>query len=155
MLKKPFDTGTPTNMRRTFSTLALLLLCACASETTKYQIGETGALQDRAEAENTAARSTARVIGENELDRPVKILSSPFPDYPPWLRNDRYVGLVRLEFVVQPDGSVANATVVGSPSPELAAISLHAIMRWRFEPPMRGGVPVAVRVRQEFDFRLR
>ena len=142
-------------MRLIVSILALALLSACASDTTRYRVGTgDGPLQPRAEAERTHATRPSSG-GENlNLDKPLKIVFSPFPEYPRGLRNDNFVGPVRLRFFVEPDGTVSNPSVVGSPSPALAALCLHAIMRWRFEPPTRAGKPVRVPATQEFVFSL-
>jgi TonB family protein len=146
----------PMKMQSTVSFLLLLLLSACAADSTRYRVvtGSPDApLQRRVDAEKTLADIQSS-SDKQDLDKPLKILYSPFPEYPPGLRNDNFVGLIRLRFFVEADGTVSNPSIVGSPPAALAAISLHAIMRWKFEPPTRGGAPIRVPVVQEFVFRL-
>lgn len=132
---------------------ALALLCGCATDTTRYVVGESGTSQTRADAEKTHRMSLPVRDGVG-LDSPLRAVSTSFPEYPPSLRNYNLVGSVRVRFFVEADGTVSNPSIVGSPPPALAALSLHAIMLWRFEPPIRGGKPVRVPVEQEFAFSL-
>jgi protein TonB len=94
-----------------------------------------------------------KVAPPQGLDSPAKVLSSRFPDYPQSLRNANVVGSVIVWFDVDTDGSVSNPVVLGSPPPELAALTLRAIMQWKFSPATKNGVPVRVRTGQTFVFK--
>ena len=131
--------------------LSLLITAACSTDAPKYRVGSTGAPQTREQAQQTHIESTATA---GQLDKPLKPISAPFPEYPSSLRNDGVVGKVRVRFTVESNGTVSNPVVLGSPPAELVAITLHSIMQWRFEPPLRGGKPGRVAVEQAFVFEL-
>ena len=82
------------------------------------------------------------------------MISSRFPEYPRHLIRREVTGSVVVEFIVDEAGKVIGPTVKGTPAPELAALALDAITQWRFEPAMKGGAPVKVRVRHEFVFKM-
>jgi TonB family protein len=108
----------------------------------------------RAEAQAIHAQSEPHLPGEMGLDSPPRILHSRFPDYPQKLRNADVTGVVVVRFFIEPDGTVSQPVVAGTPPAALAALSLDAIREWRFEPARKNGVPVRVRVQQSFDFRV-
>ena len=135
-----------------FAALAALLVSGCATDTATYSVGK-GAELTRAGAEAALAERVSSA-GSAKLDSPLKAISMPFPEYPQSFRDANIVGSVRVSFTIEADGTVSNPTVRGSPPPPLVAITLHAILRWRFEPPMRGGHPTKITATQEFGFRL-
>ncbi len=137
----------------------LLLVClalspGCSATPPQYEIEPSGSRQSRAEAEKAHAERMPQVPAQLNVDSPVRVLSSRFPDYPSQLQQAGIVGNVIVQFSVEPDGSVSQPMVLGAPPPELAAITLHAIMQWRFSPATSGGVPVRTRVQQQFKFQL-
>ena len=113
-----------------------------------------GGRQTRAEAEQTHANRVGLLTSAADFDTSPKVLSSHFPDYPPNWRSAGIVGTVVVIFSIEPDGSVSNPAIEGSPPPQLAALTLHAIMRWKFTPATKGGVPVRVRAKQKFTFKV-
>jgi TonB family protein len=131
--------------------LSLLLAAACSTDAPKYRVGTTGTLQSREQAQQTHMELTAAA---GQPDTPLKPISAPFPEYPSNLRRDEIVGKVRVRFVVESNGTVSSPVVLGSPPAELVALSLHSIMQWRFEPPLRGGKPGRVAAEQVFVFEL-
>jgi outer membrane biosynthesis protein TonB len=52
------------------------------------------------------ADSSGAVYQEAELDRPVRPIDIPTPEYPPELQGIGAEGRVRLEYIVGPDGRV-------------------------------------------------
>lgn len=140
-------------MNNVLAPLVLLVAGCAATHQPQYQVGDAGAKQSRAEAERTYAEAVAKTQTSG-YDSPAQVLSSYFPDYPQSWRNANIVGSVVVQFTVQTDGTVSNPTVVGSPRPELAALVLHAIMRWKFKPAVKNGTPVSVRAQQQFDFSV-
>lgn len=125
---------------------ALLVGCASTQHTMQDNVPRA-----RGPAEAAFAASLAPAAG---LDRPLKALHTPFPDFPSWLRNAAAAGPVRTQFTIRADGSVSDPTVLGSPNPELAALVLKSVLTWRFEPPVRNGTPTSVRARHEFVFKV-
>ena len=60
-----------------------------------------------------------------------------------------------MNAVVLPDGRVANVRVIRSLDRySLDDVARATALRWQFQPGLRQGVPVAVRVRIEIDFKL-
>ena len=55
------------------------------------------------------------------------------PIYPELARKMNLTGIVKVEVVVAPDGTVKEAKVVGG-HPVLASAALEAARKWRFEP---------------------
>ena len=53
-------------------------------------------------------------------------------------------GIVILTLLIAPDGQVVAVEVLRSVDPALDASAVDAAWRWRFEPTVRGGKPVAV-----------
>jgi TonB family protein len=129
------------------------LVAGCATNEPQYQVGGQASRQTRADAERIYAKQAGLVTPTGSFDTPPRVLSSQFPDYPPSWRNAGIVGAVIVSFSVEPDGSVSNPEIEGSPPAELAAITLNAILRWRFAPATKGGIPVRVRAHQQFVFK--
>jgi protein TonB len=78
------------------------------------------------------------------------------PRYPDIARRARVEGRVILMIVIGPDGAVGPIEVVRGPDPrhgfELAAI--EAVKRWRYQPALLNGRPVAVYATVVIDFTL-
>ena len=71
--------------------------------------------------------------------------------------SNRIQGSVLMAVVVLPDGSVGDVTVVRSLDTTfgLDAQAVLAAKQWLFNPGMKDGLPVAVRVTIEMTFTLR
>ena len=69
----------------------------------------------------------------------------------------RVEGMVELEIVVLPDGTVGRVRVTRSLDGTfgLDEEAVRAVRLWRFDPARRKGTPVAARVGVELSFRLR
>ncbi|WP_201313236.1 energy transducer TonB [Dyella sp. EPa41] len=77
------------------------------------------------------------------------------PAYPAEARRTRRQGWVDVIFTVQPDGSVAGASVADAdPRYVFDRAALAAVGRWQFTPGTQDGKPVASQVRQRIEFRL-
>lgn len=50
---------------------------------------------------------------------------------------------VLVELLINPDGTVAKASLESRPSPEIAQIVLDTVQKWKFQPASLLGVPVA------------
>lgn len=84
-----------------------------------------------------------------EVEKELRPLSQPQPEIPRELRNAIANGRVLLSFTVQPDGSVAQASVLNSTNRRLAKPALDAVSQWRFEP-----IRTARAVQVEIEFNL-
>lgn len=79
------------------------------------------------------------------------------PNYTADAMRAQLQGLVELEIVVLPDGSVGRVSIVRSLDTRfgLDAEAIKAVRRWRFDPARRAGKAVAARVGVELSFNLR
>ena len=73
----------------------------------------------------------AQQIQGEELVRRAKTRVQPA--YPELARKMNITGTVKIEVVVEPNGTVKDARVVGG-HPVLASSALDAAKKWRFEP---------------------
>lgn len=85
--------------------------------------------------------------------RPV-LLHRIEPHYPADLRARRIEGRVMVDFVVEPDGTVASVHALPAAQPEFAAAAVAAVRQWTFRPRYKRGKAVATRMRVPVVFRL-
>ena len=62
-----------------------------------------------------------------------KVLTRVAPDYPQLARQMHIQGVVKVEAVVRPNGSVKSTRVVGG-NPVLVDAAVKAVVKWKFEP---------------------
>ena len=62
-----------------------------------------------------------------------KLVSRAAPEYPVLARENRIRGVVRVDVLVAPDGSVKSTDVRGG-HPVLAKAAMDAVRQWRWEP---------------------
>ncbi|HTW30949.1 MAG TPA: energy transducer TonB [Candidatus Sulfotelmatobacter sp.] len=65
-----------------------------------------------------------------------KVLIKTQPVYPPLARSMNVHGTVKLEALVEPNGTVKSVTVKGGP-PLFAQSAVTAVDHWKFEPASR------------------
>ena len=107
---------------------------------------------ERAKA-SEAAGSPGTVCLPNGIRAPRAIIA-PDPEYSTQARKEEIAGTVVLSLVVGPDGDPRDITVARSLGHGLDEQAIAAVKRWKFEPGMKDGKPVAVRLSIEVDFRL-
>jgi protein TonB len=102
------------------------------------------------------ARQLDELVFEvGELDEAPRAQVRMQPVYPPRARMRRQEGVVELEFVVGPSGEVGDIEIISSRPPQtFDQAAVRAVSGWRFTPGMKGGQPVATRVRQKISFTL-
>lgn len=96
------------------------------------------------------------VYQETELDRPVRPIDIPTPEYPRDLQGLGAEGHVRLEYIVGPDGRVEPASIrvmsaTYSGFGEEAAKAIRAAM---FQPGVKDGKYVRAKVKQLITFQV-
>jgi TonB family protein len=86
-----------------------------------------------------------------------RLIQEVKPNYTADAMRAQVEGLVELEIVVLPDGSVGRVNIVRSLDGRfgLDVEAIKAVRRWRFDPGRRAGKAVAVRVGVELSFNLR
>ena len=83
-----------------------------------------------------------------------RAIYAPDPNYSEEARKAKYQGTVVLWVIVGTDGRTRDIRVQRSLGLGLDENAVEAIRRWRFEPARKDGVPVAVQVSVEVNFRL-
>jgi periplasmic protein TonB len=83
-----------------------------------------------------------------------RALDTPDPEYSEEARKAKYQGVVVLWLVVGPDGKPRDIRVSRPLGMGLDQKAVEAVQRWRFEPAMKDGRPVAVQINVEVNFRL-
>ena len=83
-----------------------------------------------------------------------RALYAPDPDYSEEARRAKYQGTVVLWLVVGSDGRPRDAKISRSLGMGLDEKALEAVRRWKFEPALKDGKPVAVQINVEMNFRL-
>jgi protein TonB len=76
------------------------------------------------------------------------------PVYPYEMRQKEVPGSVTVDFIVDPDGNVRNATAVKSSSPEFEASAISAVSRWKFKPGRKAGHAVFTHMQVPINYTL-
>jgi protein TonB len=76
------------------------------------------------------------------------------PKYTSDAMRAKIQGMVEVEAVIQPDGSVGRARVLKPLDPQFDDNALDAVKQWVFEPGKLNGQPVPVVVRLTLEFRI-
>jgi TonB family protein len=86
-----------------------------------------------------------------------EVLKSVRPMYTADAKKAKIHGIVRLQVVVLPDGTVTDVHIVKSLDKKLGLDeeAIKAAKQWRFKPGMKDGEPVAVQVYLEPTFTLK
>jgi TonB family protein len=76
------------------------------------------------------------------------------PQYPASFSERRIGGSVKVIFIVDEHGRVAEAAVVSSTDPLLEASALGAVRKWQFRPATYDGIPIRTLMDQVISFAL-
>jgi protein TonB len=79
---------------------------------------------------------------------------APDPEYSEEGRQAKYQGTVVLWVIIDAEGHPRDLRVARSLGLGLDEKAMDAVRKWRFEPAMKDGLPVAVEVNVEVSFRL-
>lgn len=91
-----------------------------------------------------------------ELDRPPRSTLQVPPVYPYRARARNLEGYVEVRFTLTREGEVTHIEIVDSaPGQTFVDAARRAVSRWRFEPGLRKGEPVAVRMQVKLRFQLK
>jgi TonB family protein len=143
-------------MNRTAAALSLAIaLTACATDQTRYSLEGSSRRMAKADAERVFADTPSPAAPTRDVDTPAKKLRVALPSYPQELVDADTGGSVSVQFYIEPDGTVSNAALLGSPPSELGAITLKAIMQWRFSPAIKDGKPIRTKAVQTFRFEVK
>jgi len=82
-----------------------------------------------------------------------KQIYAPKPEYPQLAKMARIQGVVRLEAVIDKDGTIKDLKMV-SGHPLLVKSAMEAVSRWRYQPTLLNGEPVEVVTEIDVNFTL-
>jgi len=85
---------------------------------------------------------------------PAKVVKKIQPEYPAEARQNNIKGTVKIQVIIQKDGSVTVQNVVEG-DPILSPAAIEAVKQWRYEPTLFDGKPVDVQTTIEVNFTLR
>ena len=83
-----------------------------------------------------------------------RVISRVDPEFSEEARKAKYQGTCTLMLVVDASGRPTNIRVANSLGMGLDEKAIEAAKKWRFEPAMKDGHPVAVEIALEVDFHL-
>ncbi|MFY9924478.1 MAG: TonB family protein [Opitutaceae bacterium] len=84
-----------------------------------------------------------------------KAIHQEDPEYPFAFIMSRISGVVIVEFTVDREGNVVRPAIIKSSHPDFEAPAIEAILKWKFRPGTRDGVPVETRLQIPVSFQLR
>jgi TonB family protein len=137
---KTKDDGTP---RSPSALPATPILQSSIGELTHPAVNESG---------TTVPGDGALTVG-NGVSAP-SVLFTVDPQYSEEARKAKHSGTVLLSVIVDTGGRATDIHVLQSLGMGLDEKAMEAVMKWRFRPGMKDGVPVNVRARIEVNFRL-
>jgi TonB family protein len=122
---------------------------------------EAAALKPRLQefARSEEARRARQVAGEtlfdiSKLDQTPVARFQARPQYPLEMRRAGITGEVVVEFVVDVNGDVINATALRSSRTEFEAAAVAAVSKWKFKPGRKGGRDVNTRLQVPIVFTM-
>jgi TonB family protein len=103
----------------------------------------------------TAAEQQAQQAGSTVAESSLTRTRYVTPEFPRAAREKGITGWVDVQFVVGPDGAVADANIVGAqPVGIFEQAALDAVRRWRYRPVLQGGQVVSQRTRVRVRFAM-
>lgn len=145
--------------RREFFGLAAALLAAgssllgCRSLGLRYSASSADGERSPSEIDQLLAEEIEK-LSPSFLDRPLKAIAVVAPDYPQWISR-QHSGSVLVKFTIGPRGTVTSVTPRADDNPALVKLMSEALMKWRFDPPTRNGLPTSVSMKLPFVFQKR
>ena len=82
-----------------------------------------------------------------------RFVSAPPPVYPPVAKSARVQGVVKLQAVIDTEGSIAHLSLI-SGHPLLVNAAMDAVQHWRYEPTLIKGQAVPVVTEIDVNFTL-
>jgi TonB family protein len=123
---------------------------ALAMTVAPLTLGALGATSQEAQEPNVYTMKQAGVTAP-------RLVKETKPRYTADAMRAKIQGIVRLEAVVRPDGTITDIKVTQSLDKDLGLDNqaIEAMKKWEFKPGTKDGKPVAVRIEAEMSFRLK
>ncbi|XXT18869.1 TonB-dependent siderophore myxochelin receptor MxcH [Sorangium sp. So ce429] len=106
------------------------------------------------DGEAGAAGGERSPLGAEARIEPPQLVEGAEAELPPEARAARQEGKVVLKLLIDVEGRVTEAEVVGPMGRGFDEAARTAALRFRFTPARRGGTPVASRILYAYEFRL-
>ncbi|MGA2693584.1 MAG: energy transducer TonB [Opitutaceae bacterium] len=94
------------------------------------------------------------MFSPSQLDEQPMVKFRARPFYPERMRQAGISGEVTVDFIVDPNGNVRNATAIHSSQREFEESACTAVSKWTFRPGRKGGHPVFVHMQVPIVFTL-
>jgi protein TonB len=107
-------------------------------------------LESRIPASNALSQQSAAYVQAEVMQG--HVIHKIEPIYPEAARQANIQGVVALDVVVGPDGTVVDVRPISGPD-ELTSAAVDAVKWWRFRPYLLNGQPVRVKTTLAVDFR--
>lgn len=96
-----------------------------------------------------------KILAMSELsERPIPITQST-PIYPRGQKCDKQTGQAEIEFIISREGRVLFPRIISSSHEDFGWAAATAIAQWRFQPPVKNGANVDVRIKLPVIFDAR
>ncbi len=95
----------------------------------------------------------AKFTKSRELDSRISPLEREKPVFPRLAQVKAETGKALIEFYIDQAGHAQLPRIVSSSEPAFGYAAVQAVAQWKFEPPLKGGQPVAVKVRVPVVFK--
>lgn len=131
-------------------TMFAALLAGCATQ----EAAKTAEKPDAAAAASAPAEplSAAGCAG-NACDSAPQLLTGASPRYPYPAGALAQPASVRVQFVVNVDGTVSEVKTLTTTSKDMAGEVERAVRKWKYRPAMKANQPIKVILQQQFDFK--
>ena len=129
---------------------ALMTLCAALLAGCATQEAAKPAADDSAA---TAAGTQAIGCTSNVCDSAPQLLTGASPRYPYPADAQPQPASVRVQFVVNTDGSVSDVQTLSTTSKDMAAEVERTVRQWKYRPAMKSQQPLKVILQQQFNFK--
>jgi len=104
----------------------------------------------------TLTRHSSVAPAKPEFDTDVIPTVKIKPAYPPRALRAGIEGVVTVEFIITPDGSVKDPVIIKADPPQMFEHAvLQAIRKWKFNPEIVDGKAIEKRARQDIRFTLK
>lgn len=131
-------------------TVLAALLAGCATQ-------ETAKTAEKADAAATAPAASGALpaagCAGNACDSAPQLLTGASPRYPYPAGAAAQPASVRVQFVVNEDGSVNEVRTLTTTSKDMADEVERAVRKWKYRPAMKANQPIKVILQQQFDFK--
>jgi TonB family protein len=89
-----------------------------------------------------------------DLDKKPEPIRQPKPAYPWILRSDGVSGEAEVEFVIDRNGRPLFPRIVSATQTDFGWAAATAVQRWRYQPPLKNGAKVDVRITEKVVFDI-